>query len=103
MGDIITRSKTPTWHGPDLTCNFPQTVLRPIEPTSPRFTPNLPQTNWDSCQTEKPGLSGTENPDFTRPQSQKCQVGLGLHIKPNMGKGGVSALSGTWDKLSHVY
>ncbi len=22
---------TPTWHGPDFTCNFPQTVLRPIE------------------------------------------------------------------------
>ena len=20
-----------TWHGPDFTCNFPQTVLRPIE------------------------------------------------------------------------
>ena len=33
------------------------------------------ETNWDSCQTEKPGLSGTENPDFTRQQSQKCQVG----------------------------
>ncbi len=34
------------------------------------------ETNWDCCQTEKPGLSGTENPDFTRPQSQKCQVGM---------------------------
>ncbi len=34
------------------------------------------ETNWDCCQTEKPGLSGTENPDFTPPQSQKCQVGM---------------------------
>ncbi len=34
------------------------------------------ETNWDSCQTEKPGLSGTENPDFTWPQSQKCQLGV---------------------------
>ncbi len=25
------RGETPTWHGPDFTCNFPQTVLRPIE------------------------------------------------------------------------
>ncbi len=33
------------------------------------------ETNWDCGQTEEPGLSGTENPDFTRPQSQKCQVG----------------------------
>ncbi len=27
----------PTWHGPDFTCNFPETVLRPA---GPRFTPN---------------------------------------------------------------
>ena len=26
----------PTWHGPDFTCNFPQTILRPM---SLRFTP----------------------------------------------------------------
>ena len=29
---------SPTWHGPDFHCNFPETVLRP---TSPRFTPKL--------------------------------------------------------------
>ncbi len=36
------------------------------------------ETNWESCQTEKPRLSGTENAYFTYtlPQSQKCQVGL---------------------------
>ncbi len=30
-------AEIPTWHGPDFTCNFPQTVLGP---TSSRFTPN---------------------------------------------------------------
>ena len=31
--------------------------------------------NGDSCETENPRLSGTKNSDFTRPQSQKCQLG----------------------------
>ncbi len=32
-------SKPPTWHGPDFTCNFPQTVLRPIETTQSQIYP----------------------------------------------------------------
>ncbi len=109
---VALRGHLPTWHGPDFTCNFPQTVLRPTETDQSQISPkhllcfdshllvNISrcssqhlsvisskhclclrlelrptETNWDSCQTEKPGLSGTENPDFTRPQSQKCQVG----------------------------
>ena len=31
------------------------------------------ETIWDSCQTEKPRLSGTENSDFTRPQCQNAR------------------------------
>ncbi len=30
---------SPTWHGPDFTCNFPQTVLRPTETDQSQIYP----------------------------------------------------------------
>ena len=54
----------PTWHGPDFTCNFPQTVLRPIETDQSKIYPKTflcfdsrdetdPTRNWLKC-TESP-------------------------------------------------
>ncbi len=37
----------PTWHGPDFTCNFPQTVLRPIETDQSQIYPK-PSLCFDS-------------------------------------------------------
>ncbi len=34
-------SYVPTWHGPDFTCNFPQTVLRPTETDQSQIYPKL--------------------------------------------------------------
>ncbi len=31
----------PTWHGPDFTCNFPQTILRPTETDQSQIYPKL--------------------------------------------------------------
>ncbi len=31
----------PTWHGPDFTCNFPQTVLRPTETDQSQIYPKI--------------------------------------------------------------
>ncbi len=39
------------------------------------------EINWDFCQTEKPRPTATKNPDFTRPQSQKCQVGSAYNYR----------------------
>ncbi len=79
----------PIWHGPDFTCNFPQTALRPTEIVQSQIYPKILLcfdshllANISRCSSQhlrvissKPGLSGTENSDFTRPQSQKCQMG----------------------------
>ncbi len=35
------KSARPTWHGPDFTCNFPQTVLRPTETDQSQIYPKL--------------------------------------------------------------
>ncbi len=35
------KCSVPTWHGPDFTCNFPQTVLRPIETDQYQIYPKL--------------------------------------------------------------
>ncbi len=37
----ISVSKPPTWHGPDFTCNFPQTVLRPTETNESQIYPKI--------------------------------------------------------------
>ncbi len=33
--------RLPTWHGPDFTCNFPQTVLRPTETDQSQIYPKF--------------------------------------------------------------
>ncbi len=70
---------SPTWHGPDFTCNFPQTVLRLTETDQSQIYPRVLlyclclQLELRPTQT----LVRLKNLDFlfTRPQSQKCQMG----------------------------
>ncbi len=93
----------PTWHGPDFTCNFPQTVLRPIETDQSQIYPK-PLLCFDShllvnisrCSSQHLSLISSKHClclQFNRtesnwdscqtekirlyPQSQKCQVTVG--------------------------
>ncbi len=43
----------PTWHGLDFTCNFPQTVLRPIETDQSQIYPKHTTFFWQSASSSQ--------------------------------------------------